>query len=201
MPASRSSPPPRPSKRTASSDLDKGPFACLLGERLPPSSSLALSSWGRRLTPPTRRPRGDAGARGAARSPPPSPAAITAADQLLTAMGVKETIAKTVPTMMTELEQQRHQDAPGDPGQPEADAGRDQTRVRQFGEADLRKGRGALALAMSEKELEDVAAFFTSPTGKNFLAIQPIFLQRLQDVLDPWRQDCRPTSSRRRARR
>ena len=36
--------------------------------------------------------------------PPPSPTAIKAADQLLTAMGVKENIAKTVPTMMTEFE-------------------------------------------------------------------------------------------------
>ncbi len=35
---------------------------------------------------------------------PPSPAAIKAADELLTAMGVKESIAKTVPTMMTEFE-------------------------------------------------------------------------------------------------
>ncbi len=50
------------------------------------------------------------------------------------------------------------------------------------------KAEALLALAMSEKELQDVAMFFTSPTGKKFLAIQPIFLQRLQDVLEPWRQ-------------
>ncbi len=39
---------------------------------------------------------------------------MTAADQLLIAMGVKENIAKTVPTMMAEFERQRHDDAPRD---------------------------------------------------------------------------------------
>ena len=42
---------------------------------------------------------------------------------------------------------------------------------------------------MSEKDLEDVAAFFTSPLGKKYLAFEPIFFQRLEDVLAPWRQE------------
>ena len=160
------------------------------GERLPPSSSLARLSWGRRLTPPTRlraATRGDA--RGdTPTSPPPSPAAIKAADQLLTAMGVKETIAKTVPTMMTEFEHNLTTT------RPEIRDSLRQTLVEIKPEFDnsakltYQKAEALLALAMPEKELEEVATFFTSPTGRNFLAIQPIFLQRLQDMLDPWRQ-------------
>ena len=119
---------------------------------------------------------------------PPSPAAIKAADQLLTAMGVKESIAKTVPTMMTEFEHNITTTRPEIRDslretllaiKPSFDDSAKQT---------YQKAEALLALAMSEKELEDVAAFFTSPTGKKFLAIQPIFLQRLQDVIDPWRQ-------------
>ena len=119
---------------------------------------------------------------------PPSPAAIKAADQLLTAMGVKETIAKTVPTMMTEFEHNITTT------RPEIRDSLRQTLVAIKPEFDnsakltYQKAEALLALAMSEKELEEVATFFTSPTGRNFLAIQPIFLQRLQDVLDPWRQ-------------
>ncbi len=119
---------------------------------------------------------------------PPSPAAIKAADQLLTAMGVKESIAKTVPTMMTEFEVNLTRT------RPEIRDTLRQTLIEIKPEFDnsakltYEKAEALLALAMSEKELQDVAAFFTSPTGKKFLAIQPIFLERLQDVLDPWRQ-------------
>ena len=119
---------------------------------------------------------------------PPSPAAVKAADQLLTAMGVKENIAKTVPTMMTEFERNITTT------RPEIRDSLRETLLAIKPEFDnsakmtYEKAEALLALAMPEKELEDVAAFFTSPTGKNFLAIQPIFLQRLQDVLDPWRQ-------------
>ena len=119
---------------------------------------------------------------------PPSPAAVKAADQLLTAMGVKENVAKTVPTMMTEFEQNIARTRPEI-----RDSLRDTLVTIKPGFDDsakqtYEKAEALLALAMPEKELEDVATFFTSPTGKNFLAIQPIFLQRLQDMLDPWRQ-------------
>ncbi len=120
--------------------------------------------------------------------PPPSLAAIKAADQLLTAMGVKETIAKTVPTMMTEFERNLTTT------RPEIRDSLRQTLVEIKPEFDnsakltYQKAEALLALAMSDKELEEVATFFTSPTGRKFLAIQPIFLQRLQDMLDPWRQ-------------
>ena len=41
---------------------------------------------------------------------------------------------------------------------------------------------------MSEKELQDVAAFFESPAGKKYLAVEPVFLQKLSAVAEPWRQ-------------
>ncbi len=119
---------------------------------------------------------------------PPSPAAITAADQLLSAMGVKESIAKTVPTMMAEFEHNITTT------RPEIRDSLRETLVAikpafdDSAKQTYEKAEALLALAMPEKELEDVAAFFTSPTGRNFLAMQPIFLQRLQDVIGPWQQ-------------
>ena len=119
---------------------------------------------------------------------PPSPAAIAAADQLLTDMGVKETIAKTVPGMMTEFEQNvttTH---------PEIRDSLRETLVAikpdfdKSAQLTYAKVEALLALAMSEKEIEDVAAFFASPTGKKYLALQPIFFERLQDVIGPWRE-------------
>ena len=41
---------------------------------------------------------------------------------------------------------------------------------------------------MSEKEIVDIAAFFTSPLGKKYLALAAVFFQKLQDVLGPWQQ-------------
>ena len=44
-----------------------------------------------------------------------------------------------------------------------------------------------LASEMSEKKITDVAAFFESPSGKKYVSVTPIFLQRLADVTTPWR--------------
>ena len=119
--------------------------------------------------------------------PPPSQAAVAAADQLLIAMGVKETIAKTVPAMMAEFEKNLTTT------RPEIRDSLRETLIAIKPEFDKSaqltygKVEALLALAMSEKELEDVAAFFTSPTGKKYLAIEPVFFQHLQDVVGPWR--------------
>ena len=45
-----------------------------------------------------------------------------------------------------------------------------------------------LATALNEKDIVDIAAFFTSPLGKKYLALQPLFSQKLQDVVGPWQQ-------------
>ena len=44
-----------------------------------------------------------------------------------------------------------------------------------------------LASLMSEKELTDVAAFFESASGKKYVAVTPVFLQKLADLTAPWR--------------
>ena len=41
---------------------------------------------------------------------------------------------------------------------------------------------------MSEKEIVELAAFFESPVGKKYVAMEPVFLQQLSDVVAPWRE-------------
>ncbi len=120
--------------------------------------------------------------------PPPSPAAIAAADQLLIDMGVKQSIAKTVPSMMSELETNVTNT------RPEIRDSLRQTLLAIKPDFDksaqlmYEKVEALLALALSEKEIVDIAAFFESPTGKKYLALQPVFFQQLQEQLGPWQQ-------------
>ena len=119
---------------------------------------------------------------------PPSPAAIAAADQLLIDMGVKESIAKTVPSMMAELETNITKT------HPEVRDSLRQTLVAIKPEFDksaqltYEKVEALLALALSEKEIIEIATFFNSPTGKKYLAMQPMFFQQLQELIGPWQQ-------------
>ena len=119
---------------------------------------------------------------------PPSPAAIAAADQLLIDMGVKETIAKTVPAMMPSSRRTSRRRTP----RFATASGQTLTAIKpefdKSAQNTYAKVEALLALALSEKEIEDVAAFFESPTGKKYLALQPVFFQKLQDVLGPWQQ-------------
>jgi hypothetical protein len=121
--------------------------------------------------------------------PPPSAAAMTAADQLLIAMGVKETIANTVPKMMTEFERNVTATRPEIRDSLRATLGAIKPEFDKTAQITYAKAEALLALSMSEKELEEVATFFNSPTGKKYLAIEPLFFQKLQDVVSPWTQE------------
>ena len=118
----------------------------------------------------------------------PTAAAVAAAGDILGDIGIKEKIALVVPGMMAELERNVTNTRPEIRDslrqtlraiQPEFD----KTAQQIFDEAAT-----ILASQMSEKELQDVAAFFASPTGKKYLAIEPVFLRNLAAVAEPWRQ-------------
>ena len=117
----------------------------------------------------------------------PSPAAVAAADRILGDIGVKQSIALVVPGMMAELEANVTRTRPEIKDslratlkaiQPEFDATAKQT---------YDQAATLLASEMSEKEITDVAAFFDSPSGKKYVSVTPVFLQRLADVTAPWR--------------
>lgn len=118
----------------------------------------------------------------------PSPAAIAAADTILADIGIKQSIALVVPGMLTELETNVTRTRPEIKDslretlraiQPEFD----KTAVQTFGSAAI-----ILASQMSETEIVELAAFFESPLGKKYVAMEPVFLQNLSDVVAPWRE-------------
>ncbi len=102
---------------------------------------------------------------------PPSPAAIAAADQLLIDMGVKESIAKTVPSMMAELETNVTTTHPEIRDSLRQTLTAIKPEFDKSAQLTYEKVEALLALALNEKEIVEVAAFFTSPTGKKYLAI------------------------------
>lgn len=123
-----------------------------------------------------------------ATSPPPSPAAITAADSILAEMGVKQSIALLVPGMLSQLERTVTSTRPEIKDslretlraiQPEYDKSAQQLYTQA---AEI------LASQMSEKELQDTAAFFNSSSGKKYLTAEPAFLQKFAAIAGPWRE-------------
>jgi uncharacterized protein len=128
----------------------------------------------------------DAAAPAAAGSP--SPAAVSAADAILGEIGIKESIALIVPSMMTQLERTVTNTRPEIRDslrdtlhaiQPEFD----KSAQQMYSEA-----AALLASQMSDKELQDVAAFFDSASGKKYLAAEPVFLQKFTALARPWRE-------------
>jgi hypothetical protein len=119
---------------------------------------------------------------------PPSTASIAAADAILGDIGVKQTIALVVPSMMAELEHNVTNTRPEIRDslretlrsiQPEFDKSAQEVFVR---------ASTLLASQMSEKEIEEVAAFFGSSSGKKYLATEPTFFQQFGAIADPWRE-------------
>jgi hypothetical protein len=118
----------------------------------------------------------------------PSPAALAAADSILTDMGIKRTLQLAVGRMLTELEhnvttvhpeiKDRLRDALKTI-QPEFDKSAKDMYV---------KATALMVTMLSEKDIEDIAAFFGSPAGQKYLAAEPQFMQRFGELVEPWRQ-------------
>ncbi len=120
--------------------------------------------------------------------PAPSAAAFAAANAILADIGVKQSLGLVVPGMLTELERNVTNTRPEI-----KDSLRETLRAIQpeFDKSAvqmLNQAAAILASQMSEKEIADVAAFFGSPAGKKYLAVEPVFLQKFSAVAEPWRQ-------------
>jgi uncharacterized protein len=118
----------------------------------------------------------------------PSPAAIVAADKILGVIGVKESIATVVPRMMAELETNVTRTRPEIRDSLRATLKAIQPEFDQTAKKTYDQAATLLASQMSEKEITDVAAFFESASGKKYVQIIPVFLQKLSDVTGAWRE-------------
>jgi uncharacterized protein len=117
-----------------------------------------------------------------------SPAADAATEQILTAMGIKRTLELIIPSMMTEFEQNVATTRPElrDPLRQTLQGIKPAFDKQALGT--YVQAKALLGSMMSEKELVEVAAFFTSPTGQKLLATQPVFFQKFNELMAAWRQ-------------
>jgi hypothetical protein len=120
--------------------------------------------------------------------PPPSPAAITAADAILSEIGIKQSIALIVPGMMTQLERTVTTTRPEIKDSLRETLHSIQPDFDKSAQQMYTEAATLLASQMSEKELQDVAAFFDSPAGKKYLTAEPVFLQKFAALAQPWRE-------------
>ena len=122
----------------------------------------------------------------AAAPSPPSPAAIAAADTILAEIGIKQSVALVVPAMMTELERNVTKTRPEIRDSLRETLKAIKPEFDKTAEQTYSTAATILAQQMSEKEIVDVAAFFESPAGKKYLAIEPVFRQKFSSVAVPW---------------
>jgi hypothetical protein len=120
--------------------------------------------------------------------PEPSQAALAAADSVLTDMGIKRTLELIVPGMLTELERNVTTTRPEIKAQLRDALRSIQPEFDKSAQEMYAKATALMVTMLSEKEIEDVAAFFSSPTGKKYLAAEPQFMQRFGEIVDPWRE-------------
>jgi uncharacterized protein len=154
-------------------------------------AALSMTAVAQQTAPPAAAPAAPPAPAAPAAAPAapgaPSPAAIAAADRVLGDIGVKESIALVVPGMMAELEANVTRTRPEIKDSLRATLKSIQPEFDKTARETYDEAATLLASLMSEKELTDVAGFFDSPSGKKYIAVTPVFLQRLANVTAPWR--------------
>jgi hypothetical protein len=118
----------------------------------------------------------------------PSPAAIAAADKILSTIGLKQSIAIVVPGMMAELETNVTRTRPEIKDSLRATLKGIQPEFDQTARQTYAQAESLLASQMPEQDITQVAAFFDSPAGKKYVQVTPVFLQNLGDVTGAWRE-------------
>jgi hypothetical protein len=124
----------------------------------------------------------------AARADEPSPAAIGYANVIFADIGMKANIDAIVPAMLAELERRVTATRP--------DLKAPLDEVLKTIEPEFVKGEDkvlndtarVLATQMTEQELKDTAAFYETPTGKKFVAVQLVVFRTVTDLALAWRE-------------
>lgn len=121
-----------------------------------------------------------------ARADEPTPAALDYANRIFIDIGVRASLDQIIPALLTELDRNVTNTHPEmktalDATLHEIEPDFIKTEAPVL--ADIDK---ALASAMSEQELKETAAFFDSPAGKKFVAVQPAVLDQVGSLARAW---------------
>ena len=124
----------------------------------------------------------------AATAPAPSPAALGYAATILNDVGMKPSLDRIVPGMLSEMQ---HEILATRPELKDPLGEAVQTITPEFLKSEqqvLDAAAKALASLLTEPELKDVAAFYESPTGRKFVLAQVALANRVAAVATEWRQ-------------
>ena len=123
-----------------------------------------------------------------ARADEPTPAALNYANQIFVDIGMKASIDQVVPGMLAQLERNVTST------RPELKDSLHETvlaiepefiKTEQGVMADSVK---FLASKMTEQELKETLAFYESPAGKKYVALEPSVVQEVGNLARAWRQ-------------
>ena len=123
-----------------------------------------------------------------ARADEPTPAALNYANQIFVDIGMKASIDQVVPGMLAQLERNVTST------RPELKDALHETvlaiepefiKTEQGVMADSVK---FLASKMTEQELKETLAFYESPAGKKYVALEPSVVQEVGNLARAWRQ-------------
>jgi len=118
----------------------------------------------------------------------PTPAALNYANQIFVDIGMKASIDQVVPGMLAQLERNVTST------RPELKDALHET-VLAIEPEFVKTEQGVmtdavkfLASKMTEQELKDTLAFYESPTGKKYVALEPSVVQEVGNLARAWRQ-------------
>ena len=123
-----------------------------------------------------------------ARADEPSPEALKIAATIIADIGLKGSVDSIVPSLMGEVE---HSIGTIHPEMQSALHETLTALVPEFAPRDasiLADVAHVLAARMSEAELRETQTFFEGPTGKKYLAVQPVLLQAVGVSVAAWRR-------------
>ncbi len=118
----------------------------------------------------------------------PTPAALESARVVITASGLSGSFDAVVPQMLGELERRVLATRPELKDSLHAtllDLVPEFTKTEQ----DVaNRAAAVLAKHMTEQELKDTANFFSSPSGKKYVSVQPVIFNEIIPLAQAWRQ-------------
>jgi hypothetical protein len=123
-----------------------------------------------------------------ARADEPTPAALNYANQIFVDIGMKASIDQVVPGMLAQLEHNVTSTRPELKDALHETVLAIEPEFVKTEQAVMTDSVKFLASKMTEQELKDTLAFYDSPTGKKYVAVEPSVVQEVGNLARAWRQ-------------
>lgn len=123
-----------------------------------------------------------------ARADEPTPAALNYANQILVDVGIKPSLDMMVPEMLSGLDRNITATRPELKDSLRATLVAIEPEFVKSEQGIVAELAKFLASRMTEQELKDTVTFFDTPSGKKYLATQPVLVQQVGQLARAWRE-------------